>query len=288
MSTATPPGPLTSTFTSEKHGDKSGWRVGDLLYYDSFDDLNGWSAEGNLSASAEDGHLLIECGEANEDRGNVWSKQAFTSPYYFEFRYRKLSGTSGLCLIFWNARTIDGTEFLQVERHWEMPYVIDGNMESYHISYSRGGTGVTNFHKNPGFHDYVQDMADPLADPGEDWHTIGVYQNGSHMMFYENGERIHDIDERVDYPTCACLRTTNHISWNIEDESGSMCPGLDSQKVYTEDGPVRDVHGRPYTYRKPEPGVPQIYTSGHIGFRHQNGVTLYDDFRVYSLTPPEG
>lgn len=283
----TPPDPILTTFSSHRHPARSGWHIGKLVTWEPFDRLSGWRAEGNLRASAKDGCLLIECGDASEDRGNVWSKQPFTSPFYFEFRFRKLSGRTGLNLIFWNAETIDGAGFFDVERHWEMPYVIDGNQTSYHISYSRGRTGVTNFHKNPGFHDLVENVPDPLADPGEVWHTIGVYQNDGHHMFYENGQLIHDVDERADFPDCRCVKSGPHTSWQVKDATGSMCPGLDSQKVYTPDGPARDQHDRPYTYQKPSPGIPRIYTSGHIGFRHQNGVTLYDDMRVYSVMSPE-
>ena len=68
-------------------------------------------------ASARDGCLFIECGEAYEDRGNVWSKQAFSSPYYFEFRYRKLSGRKGLNLIFYGLHNVNtGSNSIAVAR----------------------------------------------------------------------------------------------------------------------------------------------------------------------------
>jgi hypothetical protein len=262
--------------------------VGDLLVHEPFDDIENWRPEGNLKASAEDGCLFIECGDANEDRGNVWSRRSFSGPLYFEFRFRKLSGRAGLNLIFWNARSVEGADFFSISRHWEMSYVIDGNQESYHISYARGNTGVTNFHKNPGFHDFVQDVDDPLKDPGEEWHDIGVYQNGGHTMFYEDGQLVHDVDETVDFPGGSCLRDGPHTSWRVPGEDGSMCPGLDAQKVYTNVGEAVDIggEGRRYTYDHPRPGEARTYTSGHIGFRHQNGVTLYDDLRVWSLEPP--
>ena len=129
------------------------------------------------------------------------------APFYVEFQFRKLSGQSGLNLIFWNARTIDGADFFSITRTWDMQHVINSNMESYHVSYCRGGSGITNFHKNPNFHDLVQDVPDPLADPGTDWHTIGVYQNGSHIMFFEDGRAIHDVDEQLDFDNLICLHS---------------------------------------------------------------------------------
>jgi len=283
------PPPMMSTFTSDRHPGKSGWKLGELVYYETFDDLAEWQAEGRLSATAREGTLLIECGEAREDRGNVWSVHEFSSPFYFEFRFRKLSGRTGLNLIFWNARTIDGADFFSVPRGWSMQHVINGNMESYHISYSRGGTGITNFHKNPNFHDLVQDVPDPLADPGTDWHWVGVYQNGSHMMFFENGTLVHDVDEAADLRNLVCLREGAHTGWEVENASGTMCPGLDARKDYTPDSRTIDLGGqlgRSYSFTRPNPGQAYTYTSGHIGFRHQNGITLYDDFRVWKLVPP--
>lgn len=285
---ATVPDPAISTFTSTVHPSKSGWKIGELVYYEPFDDLSAWRTEGNLTATARDGCLFIECGSAGEDRGNVWSVREFQCPMYFEFRFKKLSGRSGLNLIFWNARTIDGSEFFSVPRGWIMTDVTDGNMESYHISYCRGGTGITNFHKNPNFHDLVQDVPDPLADPGTDWHTIGVYQNGSHLMFFENGRLVHDVDEDLDFPNHICLLKEAHKDWDETNAWGTRCPGLDARKVYTETGTARDLRGEgnPYTFVKPNPGRADTYTSGRIGFRHQNGVTFYDDLRVWSLVSP--
>ncbi len=281
------PAPMFSTFTSTKHPSKSGRKLGKLVYYEDFDDLNDWRYEGNLSASAKDGKLLIECGTRNEDRGNVWSVREFQTPFYFEFKFRKLSGRMGLNLIFWNARTVDGADFFSIPRGWNMRHVTDANMESYHISYCRGSSGITNFHKNPGFHDLVQDVFDPLANPGTDWHKIGIYQNGSHIMFFENGQLIHDIDEELDFEDKICLREDAHRSWSIKNELGTMCPGLDAKMVYTDEGEAVDYDKRKYTFKKPNPGRAYTYTSGRIGFRHQNGVTFYDDLRVWSLVPPQ-
>ena len=284
------PPPALSTFTSPAHPSKSSWKVDELVYYEPFDDLSGWRSEGNLTATARDGCLLIECGSANEDRGNVWSLREFQSPMYFEFRFKKLSGRSGLNLIFWNARIIDGSEFFSVPRGWIMTDVTDGNMESYHVSYCRSNTDITNFHKNPNFHDLTHDVPDPLTDPGTDWHTIGVYQNGSHLMFYENGQVVHDVDEDQDFPNHTCHQRGAHKAWNLKNEWGTMCPGLDARKVYADAGDTRDLNGagRPYTFEKPHPGRADTYTSGRIGFRHQNGITLYDDLRVWSLLSPRG
>ena len=235
----------------------------------------------------KEGRLFIECGTRKEDRGNVWSVREFQTPFYFEFKFRKLSGRSGLNLIFWNARTIDGSDFFSVPRGWNMKHVTDGNMESYHVSYCRGESGITNFHKNPGFHDFVHNVPDPLANPGTEWHTIGVYQNGSHIMFFENGQLIHDVDEELDFQNQLCLREGAHRSWKIKNESDTMCPGLDAQKVYNDKEEVICFTGMKYTYKKPNPGHAFTYASGRIGFRHQNGITFYDDLRVWSLVPPQ-
>jgi len=280
------PAPMFSEFTSTKHPSKSGWKTGELVYYEDFENLDNWRSEGRLSATVKEGQLFIECGNAREDRGNVWSVREFETPFYFEFKFRKLSGRSGLNLIFWNARTVDDADFFSILRGWDMKHVTDANMESYHISYCRGRSGITNFHKNPNFHDLVQDVPDPLANPGTSWHKIGVYQNGSHIMFFEDGQLIHDIDEELDFQDNFCLKKKVHRSWNITNEWGTMCPGLDAKKVYTDEGEAVDFDERKYTFKKPNPGNPYTYTSGRIGFRHQNGVTLYDDLRVWSLVSP--
>jgi len=127
---------------------------------------------------------------------------------------------------------------------------------------------------------------------------VGVYQNGSHIMFFEDGMLVHDIDENADFEDLLCratlanTRPNYHKSWQVVNEAkNSTCPGLDVKRVFTKDGQAKDyrgddIEGEPYTFITPSPGYAYSYLSGKIGFRHQNGITLYDDLRVWSLKPP--
>ena len=99
---------MFTTFSSPKHPGLSGWKLGELMHFEDFDDLSDWSYEGNITASAN-GILMIQTGMSDSDRGNVWSKKEFTGPYYFEWKFKDLN--DGLNLVFWGARTCDGTDF---------------------------------------------------------------------------------------------------------------------------------------------------------------------------------
>lgn len=278
---------MVTEFRSEKYPDKPVTRLGKLVFLEDFNNLDGWFSEGNIRASNPDGLLKIETSSAftnpnakdksYDDRGNVWSKREFEAPLYFEWKFKDL--TDGLNLIFWSARTVDGSDFFGYKRDWDMKWLIFGNLECYHISYSRGGTAFSNFRKNPGFHQLVKSLTvpDPLPDIDGRWHRVGVYQKGSHIMFFVDGKRIHDVDENIDFAgKFICHNPKKH--WKYE-----TCPGLHTKKHYLKKGERVDFFGRPYVYKVDNKTRALTYTSGRIGFRHQNGTSLYDSLRVWKI-----
>jgi hypothetical protein len=170
---------MFKVFKSKKHTDKPARRLGKLIFFEDFNDLKAWRHEGRIKVSNPDGVLKIETttpfkdwkkkDKAFEERGNVWSVREFEGPLYFEWKFKDIK--EGLNLIFWFARTCDGSDFFAYKRDWDMKWLIFGNLESYHISYSRGGTSFSNFRKNPGFHQLVKALTvpDPLPEIDGQW-----------------------------------------------------------------------------------------------------------------------
>jgi hypothetical protein len=283
--------PAVTEFNSVKYPELSGWKLGELQYFEDFNNLNDWHAEGSIDASIQDGSMKIKTWGTyppDDNKGNVWSKTEFQGPYYFEWKFKEIDD-QGLNLMYWGARTCDNQDFFSYKRDQDFNWMVHSNIESYHFSYSRGHTGWSNFRKNPGFHSIVPDnmVRDPL--PGNDgkWHRVGIYQNQEHIQIYVDGKLLHEINENRDYGNCClCFNSGVHKGYDVPNScnGSSKCPGLNAKKVYLSSGGTYvDETGRRYKYEIVNPFKAYSYTNGRIGFRHQRGASLYDSLRVWNV-----
>lgn len=281
-------GQLFKEFRCEKHISLPVTKLGPLIYREDFDNMDklhaDWSEGKNNAEVCEvrDGMLYSKCGTGANQRMTTWVREKISGPFYLEFSYRKTSGAQGLSILAWGARTIDGTDFFSLVRGDQFGLMTDANMECYHISFSRAGTGVSNFHKNPPFHDLVADVPDPLNDPGNGWHKIGLYQNGSHILFFVDGKLIHDVDEQLDFESSRFKCKSDHAASASVVKS---CPGLDARKIYTFSGSYTDFSGRKSSFVVDEPGKARVYDSGYLGFRNMQAETCIDSLRVWRILP---
>ncbi len=160
------------------------------VYDTDFDDasvLSDWRLEGGQRMSVANGCLVLENGkeslksEAKANHLVCWLTREVPADFLLEFSVRPQNRKSGLNIVFFNARGLNGENIFEPPikpRTGVFKQYIHGDLNNYHISYWSGGRGTANLRKNKGFQ-----LAAIGSDLLEDSHnntfqTVRVYKRG--------------------------------------------------------------------------------------------------------------
>jgi hypothetical protein len=191
------------------------------VYNTSFEDpreLADWSLEGGKRVAIEAGSLVLESdtlSQASESQGNhlvCWLKREIPADFYLEFTIRPSNRRQGLCIVFFNARGIDGQSIFDPSlkpRNGEFPQYHSGDLNNYHISYWAGGRGTSNLRKNKGFHLVASGPDLVESAPAEAFQTIGICKCGNRIQLLVDGQMV--IDWCDDGKTYGPVHT--HSGW---------------------------------------------------------------------------
>ena len=167
-----------------------------LLYRNALttaSDLDGWVAEGSVSATpTSDGMLLASAG-GFDDHWTFWCPEVFGDRIRvtWEFSPRQ---EPGLAMLFFGAAANAGGSIFDdglAERTGAYPQYHSGDIRTLHVSYFRRrwederAFHTCNLRKSPGFH-LVSQGADPLppvVDAREAFYRIEVIKDGPRVGF---------------------------------------------------------------------------------------------------------
>jgi len=149
-----------------------------LIYKNTLDceeSLKGFVLEGKAKLTFPNGCLRMENFLESElgQKANyvLWCPEDFPSDIAIRWLFKPLS-TKGLCILFFSARGVDGTDLFSPTLHnrtGEYPQYHSGDINAFHVSYFRRkelderAFHTCNLRKSKGFH-LVAQGADPLPD----------------------------------------------------------------------------------------------------------------------------
>ena len=174
-----------------------GYSKGKLIMSEDFSSgFENWMQEGKVAAQIHEGALLFESRDAQIEnpKGNIWWKVDIASPFIMEFDYKSLTD-NGLSMVFWNTTEKDGSDIFTRKRTGLYQEYIN-EMQAYHVSFHRFGSGKSNIRKAPGFH-LVSSVPDPIAASDTLWHRITIASADNRQRIFVDGQLVHDIiDDR--------------------------------------------------------------------------------------------
>lgn len=168
---------------------------GELLATEDFNQgLRGWQAEGDINARIEDGRLRFESTEKSAvKKGNIWWKQRFEGPLRIEFDYQSIT-EHGLTMFWFNSRGRGGKDLLKQKRTGDYLEYVFGEMDGYHVTFHRFGSGVSNLRKSRGFH-LLSSVPDPIPPDDLRVHHIAVSVLGNRIVVEVDGRVLHDFTD---------------------------------------------------------------------------------------------
>ncbi len=191
-------GPQLSKKTYSGNGiDVPGYKKTELLAQEDFsENLQDWLLEGKVNASIDKGRLFFVSTDSlvKNPKGNIWWKHNFKSPYLLEFDYQSTT-ENGLSMLFWNALTLDGSEIVSNQRTGKYEEYVNGDMQAYHFSFHRFGTGVSNLRKAPGFH-LLASVDDPIKPLDTAVHKIHIASTGKRQRIFVDYRLILDFTDK--------------------------------------------------------------------------------------------
>lgn len=170
-----------------------GYSRGKLILSEDFSTgFDNWMTEGKVTARIDEGSLLFESiDELTENpKGNIWWKVDVESPFIMEFDYKSLT-ENGLSMVFWNATEQNGSDVFSRKRTGRYEEYIN-EMQAYHVSFHRFGSGKSNLRKAPGFH-LVSSVPDPIVPGDTLWHHITIASEENRQRIFVDGRLIHDF-----------------------------------------------------------------------------------------------
>lgn len=156
-------------------------------------DLDGWVAEGPVSARGADGALALSSGGGADDHWTLWCPEVFPDRIRvtWEFSPRE---EPGLAMLFFGASARDGGGIFDdgvAHRTGRYPQYHSGDIRTLHVSYFRRrwdderAFHTCNLRKSPGFH-LVSQGADPLppvVDAKDAFYRIEVVKDAARVAF---------------------------------------------------------------------------------------------------------
>ena len=202
----------------------------------SASDLDGWIAEGPVSAQPSDDGMLLASGGGFDDHFTFWCPEVFGDRIRISWEFSPRS-EPGLAMLFFGAAAdaeqapdADGIfDPALTPRTGAYPQYHSGDIRALHVSYFRRrweeerAFHTCNLRKSPGFH-LVSQGADPLppvVDARDAFYRIEIIKDGPRVAFSiddlllfdwtddeSTGPRIHDgrIGFRQMSPLVACYR----------------------------------------------------------------------------------
>ena len=202
----------------------------------SASDLDGWIAEGPVSAQPSDDGMLLASGGGFDDHFTFWCPEVFGDRIRITWEFSPRS-EPGLAMLFFGAAAdaeqapdADGIfDPALTPRTGAYPQYHSGDIRALHVSYFRRrweeerAFHTCNLRKSPGFH-LVSQGADPLppvVDARDAFYRIEIIKDGPRVAFSiddlllfdwtddeSTGPRIHDgrIGFRQMSPLVACYR----------------------------------------------------------------------------------
>ena len=202
----------------------------------SASDLDGWIAEGPVSAQPSDDGMLLASGGGFDDHFTFWCPEVFGDRIRITWEFSPRS-EPGLAMLFFGAAAdaeqapdADGIfDPALTPRTGAYPQYHSGDIRALHVSYFRRrweeerAFHTCNLRKSPGFH-LVSQGADPLPpviDARDAFYRIEIIKDGPRVAFSiddlllfdwiddeSTGPRIHDgrIGFRQMSPLVACYR----------------------------------------------------------------------------------
>ena len=159
---------------------------GELLATEDFNQgLGDWLPEGDINARIEGGRLCFESTEMSKvKKGNIWWKKSFEGPLRIEFDYQSIT-PYGLTMFWFNSHGKNGQDLLKQKRSGDYLEYVTGEMDGYHVSFHRFGSGMSNLRKSYGFH-LLSSVPDPIA----------ASMLGNRIVVEIDGKVIHDFTDQ--------------------------------------------------------------------------------------------
>lgn len=165
----------------------------------TLNDLDGWVAEGPVSARAEGGGILLSSAGGIDDHWTLWCPEEFGDRIRISWEFSPRS-EPGLAMLFFGADAHAGEVggiFAPdlAPRSGAYPQYHSGDIRTLHVSYFRRrwederAFHTCNLRKSPGFH-LVSQGADPLppvVDARDAFYRIEVVKDGAHVTFSIDG-----------------------------------------------------------------------------------------------------
>jgi len=168
------------------------------VYETSFEDpavLKDWKLEGGKSMSVAGGNLVLQSHPSEDQSGRsrnhlvCWLKKEVPADFLLEFTVRPDDRTTGLNIVFFNARGTGGENIFNPPikpRDGTFKQYHSGDLNNYHVSYWAGDRGFANLRKNKGFHLVAggKDLV-AAAKPGV-FQTVRIYKRGGNIRVMVN------------------------------------------------------------------------------------------------------
>ena len=198
------------------------------VYETTFDDpseLVNWHLEGGRRMGIEAGKLVLQNGPPDGKGRHLvcWLKMEMPADFLLEFEVNVADRQRGLNIVFFNARGTGGQNIFDpslATRDGAFKQYINGDIDSYHVSYWAAGRGSANIRKNGGF--YLTAVGKDLIADGEpgSYQTVCVHKHGGMIRvtvddvlaaaFNDDGRRYGPVH---DHPGWIGLRQMGHTGW---------------------------------------------------------------------------
>ena len=143
-------------------------------------ELKHWQLEGGQRMSVADGKFVLE-NASRENHLVCWLKQEVPADFLLEFKVRPQDRKEGLAIAFFSARGLNGESVLDPKlkpRSGEYRQYNRGDLNSYHVSYWKGGDNTPNLRKSAGFHLVAQGINLVKEAAADAFQTVRVYKRG--------------------------------------------------------------------------------------------------------------
>jgi hypothetical protein len=173
--------------------------LGNTIYETSFDEeavLRDWRLEGGERMTVSDGNLTLEShpADAGSDRSRdhlVCSlNREVPDNFLLEFSVRPQDRKTGLNIVFFNARGVDGKPISDrglKTRDGTFAQYHSGDLNSYHVSYWAGDRGTANLRKNHGFQLVATEKDEVAPGREETFQTVRIYKRGGTIRITVDG-----------------------------------------------------------------------------------------------------